>query len=81
MILALWSVPYIIYWHSGTFELVGYHATKVYLILRVLVRAPQTHVKDFQDVLYQPLPGYDSVLSRVHFLVELHVVTGRMSIQ
>ena len=26
-VLALWSVPYIIYWHSGTFELVGYHAT------------------------------------------------------
>jgi len=27
IILALWSVPYIIHWHSGTFELVGYHAT------------------------------------------------------
>ena len=29
IILALWSVPYIIYWHSGTFELVGYHATSL----------------------------------------------------
>ena len=27
IILALWSVPYIIQRHSSTFELVGYHAT------------------------------------------------------
>ena len=34
IMLALWSVPYIIYWHSGTFELVGYHATnKTYITL------------------------------------------------
>ena len=29
--LALWSVPYIIYWHSSTFELVGYHATNLHI--------------------------------------------------
>ena len=31
LLVNLWSVPYTKYWHSGAFELVGYHATKPYM--------------------------------------------------
>ena len=37
IMLALWSVPYIIYWHSGTFELVGYHATNPIIALLTIL--------------------------------------------
>ena len=36
LILALWSMQYIIRWHNCTFELVGYHETSVNRVVQAV---------------------------------------------